>query len=165
MTIALELSVEAEGWNAVPDPEGLIRRAFGAAVGKAGLQLAPEAEVSVLLCDDATIQELNANWRGKNAPTNVLSFPAAVPGTLAERALLGDIAIAWETTAREASLEGKPVANHLTHLAIHGFLHLVGYDHETETDAEIMEGLETRILAGLGIPDPYAGELAEPATT
>lgn len=164
MTIALELSIEAQGWNEVPDAEALIQHALEAAERKAGLQLAPEAEVSVLLCDDATIQELNANWRGKNTPTNVLSFPAAVPGKLAERALLGDIAIAWETTAREASAEGKPVTNHLTHLAVHGFLHLVGFDHERAADAEIMEGLETNILAGLGIPDPYAGELAEPAT-
>lgn len=107
--------------------------------------------VSVLLTDDVTIQELNRTWRGKDTPTNVLSFPAkAGPGP----ALLGDIAIAYETSAQEAKAEGKPFATHLTHLAVHGFLHLLGYDHEAEAEAEAMEELEIAVLKRLGVPNP-----------
>jgi probable rRNA maturation factor len=118
--------------------------------------LAPEAELSILLCDDATIQPLNRDWRGFDKPTNVLSFPAFSPLPLAEKPLVGDLAVARETVEREAAHDGKTVPDHLTHLLIHGVLHLVGYDHETEAEAEAMEALETRILASLGIADPYA---------
>ncbi|KIZ39760.1 rRNA maturation RNase YbeY, partial [Rhodopseudomonas palustris] len=105
---------------------------------------------------------LNANWRGIDKPTNVLSFPALQPpgGIEPDDAprMLGDIAIAYETVRREADDEGKPFVNHLSHLAVHGFLHLVGYDHESEAEAEAMEDVERQILAGLGIPDPYADQ-------
>jgi probable rRNA maturation factor len=115
--------------------------------------------------NDSAIRTLNRDWRGKNAPTNVLSFP--IPGLpTAQRRdagkrknpppYIGDIVIAYETVAREAAAEGKPFGHHLAHLAIHGFLHLHGYDHENERDAQKMERLERRILARLAIPDPYA---------
>jgi probable rRNA maturation factor len=113
-----------------------------------------------MLTDDAGIRTLNANWRGIDKPTNVLSFPAlqptgpSLPGDPPR--MLGDIAIAYETTRREADDEGKAFDHHLSHLAIHGFLHLIGYDHETDEEAGEMESLEREILARLGIPDPYA---------
>jgi len=112
------------------------------------------AEPSVVLTNDDAIRKINAQWRQKDAPTNVLSFPAAhMPGV---PRMLGDIIIAYETTAREAKEEHKPFANHLSHLAVHGFLHLLGYDHESDAEAEDMERLERDILARLGVPDPYA---------
>jgi probable rRNA maturation factor len=122
------------------------------------------AELAIVLGNDSTIQALNRDWRGKNAPTNVLSFPAAPglalrsPGRGKSRApspYIGDIVIAYQTTAREAVAEGKPFDHHLAHLAVHGFLHLLGYDHENDRDAEKMESLERRILARLAVPDPY----------
>ena len=103
--------------------------------------------ISVLGCDDARIAVLNADFRGKPQPTNVLSWPSE------ER---GDIAIAWETCGREAAEQGIPLKDHVTHLVIHGILHLLGYDHVREADASLMEGLEVRILATMGISDPYA---------
>jgi probable rRNA maturation factor len=111
--------------------------------------------VTILLTDDAAIQDLNARFRNKNAPTNVLSFPA--PATAAPH--LGDIALAYGVCAREADAQGKPLAHHLMHLTAHGVLHLLGYDHESDADAERMEALEREILAGLGVPDPYAPTL------
>jgi probable rRNA maturation factor len=113
-------------------------------------------ELAVVLTDDAAIRALNRDWRSKDAATNVLSFPAkeARPDRRAPR-LLGDIVIAYETVAREAAAEGKPFMHHLAHLAVHGFLHLVGYDHEANEDADAMEGLEIAILARLEVPDPY----------
>jgi probable rRNA maturation factor len=113
-----------------------------------------------MLTDDAGIRTLNSNWRGIDKPTNVLSFPALQPtgagGPDDAPNMLGDIAIAFETTRKEADDEQKPFDHHLSHLAVHGFLHLIGYDHEKDDEAEAMEALETEILAQLGIPDPYA---------
>jgi probable rRNA maturation factor len=121
-----------------------------------------EAELAVMLTDDSGIRTLNSNWRGIDKPTNVLSFPALQPASGHEPddapRMLGDIAIAYETTRREADDEQKPFSHHLGHLAVHGFLHLVGYDHETDGEAEVMESLEREILATLGIPDPYADQ-------
>ena len=109
-----------------------------------------------MLTDDARVRELNREWRGQDKATNVLSFPAAQPpGETPQPLMLGDIAIAYETTRNEAEAEGKPFQNHLSHLAIHGFLHLLGYDHLDDDEAEEMEGLERDILATLGIADPY----------
>lgn len=156
MTLEVVLDVEAEGWAAVPDVEGLVDRAVDRARIRSGHPGDAEAEVSILLCDDATIQQLNRDWRGMDRPTNVLSFPAPAGGPPRGPHLLGDIAVAWETTQREAEAEGKAVADHLTHLVVHGFLHLIGYDHDVETEALQMEALETSILADVGIADPYA---------
>lgn len=119
-------------------------------------------ELSVVLADDETVQALNRDWRGKDAPTNVLSFAAlddeeapVVPGA---PLLLGDVILAWETVAAEAVAQHKPLADHLAHLVIHGVLHLIGFDHEEEEEAVEMEALETRLLATLGIADPYQDE-------
>lgn len=148
----IDILIEAEGWSGVENLEALIRRAVHAALAAEGRGPAP---LSLLLGDDAAIRTLNAAFRGKDKPTNVLSFPApAMPGD--PEPSLGDIALAFETCAREAEAEGKTLADHLAHLVIHGTLHLLGHDHETEAEAEVMEALETRVLAGLGIADPYA---------
>jgi len=108
--------------------------------------------VTILLTDDAAVRELNVNFRGKDAATNVLSFPAP---TNPENHL-GDVALAFGVCAREAAEQGKPLAHHLQHLTVHGVLHLLGYDHMRDDEAEAMEGLERAVLAGLGVPDPYA---------
>ena len=129
---------------------------LGEAALEAGIALANGAEVSFLLCDDARMRILNREWRGIDKPTNVLSFPAVEPAALAHAALLGDIAIAYETTAHEAATEDKRLCDHVAHLAAHGFLHLLGHDHIDPAEAGRMESLETRVLARLGIADPYA---------
>ncbi|TXJ23235.1 MAG: rRNA maturation RNase YbeY [Afipia sp.] len=156
---ATEVLVTADCWDSASGAETIIHRAIETAAAMVDADTA-DAEVAVMLTDDAGIRTLNKNWRGIDKPTNVLSFPALQP----ERAptdddaprMLGDIAIAYETTRHEADTEHKPFEHHLSHLAVHGFLHLIGYDHENDDDAEIMEGLERDILAQLGIPDPYA---------
>jgi probable rRNA maturation factor len=160
-TIALpitEVLVVADGWHTEPEAEAVIHRAIAAAAEIADADVG-EAELAVMLTDDAGIRTLNNNWRGIDKPTNVLSFPALQPtgsgGTDDAPRMLGDIAIAYETTRKEADDEQKPFDHHLSHLAVHGFLHLIGYDHEKDADAEAMEALEREILAQLGIPDPY----------
>jgi probable rRNA maturation factor len=110
--------------------------------------------------DDARVQALNKLWRGLDKPTNVLSFPAPDSPSGPAR-MLGDIAISYQTAAREAAAEGKTLADHIAHLSVHGFLHLLGYDHESDEDAEEMEGLERVILARIGISDPYVAHEAE----
>lgn len=110
---------------------------------------APKGQVAVVLMDDATIAEINHQFRSKNKPTNVLSFPSDEAGEL------GDILLAYETIAREAAEQGKSLKAHITHLLVHGTLHLLGYDHETDEDANIMESLEIAICSQLGIDNPY----------
>lgn len=154
-----EVLVVADCWRNEADAEAVIHRAIEIAAEIADADTG-EAELAVMLTDDAGIRTLNSNWRGIDKATNVLSFPALQPtgsGGLDDAPrMLGDIAIAYETTRKEASDEQKPFDHHLSHLAVHGFLHLIGYDHENDADAETMEALETQILAQLGIPDPYA---------
>ena len=153
--LTADILVTADCWQAEPEAEALVHRAIEAAARQASAS-AEGAEVAIVLTDDSGIRTLNRDWRGIDKPTNVLSFPAALaPGGGAQPRLLGDIAIAYEITRREAESEDKPFADHLSHLAVHGFLHLVGYDHENDADAEKMETLERIILAGLGVPDPY----------
>jgi probable rRNA maturation factor len=119
-----------------------------------------QGAVTVVVDDDARIRELNKVWRGFDKPTNVLSFPS--PDTQPGPArTLGDIAISYETAAREAAAEGKSFADHIAHLSVHGFLHLMGYDHESDEDAEDMERLERVILARIGVSDPYVAHEAE----
>jgi probable rRNA maturation factor len=159
-----EVLVVADCWRHEPDAEAVIQRAIAAAAETVGQDVG-EAELAVMLTDDAGIRTLNSNWRGIDKPTNVLSFPALQP-TGASREddaprMLGDIAIAYQTMRKEADDEQKPFDHHLSHLAVHGFLHLIGYDHETDDDAEAMETLEAEILAQLGIPNPYADGDAE----
>ena len=156
---ATEVLVVAECWRAEADAEAIIHRAIEAGAEMVDADTG-DAELAVMLTDDAGIRTLNNNWRGIDKPTNVLSFPALQPtgASTPDDAprMLGDIAIAYETLRREADDERKPFGHHLSHLAVHGFLHLVGYDHETDADAESMENLEREILTQLGIPDPYA---------
>ncbi len=145
----IEVEAESPDWTqALPDAEALCRRAAEAALAGA----ARGGDVVVLLTDDRAMAELNGQFRGKSEPTNVLSFPAAESA----RPHLGDVAVSYGVTAREAAQQGKSLADHLSHLVAHGVLHLVGYDHEDEAEAETMEALERRVLAGLGAPDPYA---------
>lgn len=113
-----------------------------------------EAELSVRVVDEAEGRELNRTWRGKDYATNVLSFPAELPAELG-LPLLGDLVLCAPVVAREAAEQGKPLEAHWAHLVVHGCLHLIGYDHEIDTDAEIMEALETEIMARLGYADPY----------
>lgn len=145
--IDVALIVEGEAWSALGDLDALSRTAFAAAAAEAPA----EGLVSLLLADDAELQQLNRDFRGKDKPTDVLSFPALEM----DRPLLGDIAVAHGTSARDAVLQGKSMADHLTHLLIHGYLHLLGHDHETPAEADAMEALEIRALARLGIANPY----------
>jgi probable rRNA maturation factor len=147
---AIDIVIESPFWRNEPNAAAVIRRAIGAAAEMAD-EISQPSELAVMLCDDDAMRELNSRWRGRAEPTNVLSFPAA-----GRTEALGDIAIAYETTAREAEAEGKPFADHLAHLAVHGFLHLLGYDHQSDTEAVAMERLEAAILARLGVADPYA---------
>ncbi len=151
--IDIEISTESELWSGLGEVAELARTAIAASLRGSRIALAPGAEVSILLCDDAFIRALNRQWRGTDAPTNVLSFPAPRGPTL------GDIAVAYETTAAEAEAEGKTVQDHLVHLLVHGFLHLVGHDHQSDAEAEDMERLERDILGALGIADPYGAPL------
>lgn len=148
----IAFAVESEGW-----PEGLEEIADSAvfeALAQSGARVNGVAELSILLTDDAEQQVLNREWRGMDKPTNVLSFPQIEPfGPL--EGLIGDIVLARETLEREAADLGKPFVEHFTHLVVHGFLHILGYDHIRDDEAAEMEGLETRILARLGIADPY----------
>ena len=150
-TLTLDVIVESPLWDRNPDAETVIRGALAAA---AKTTAQGNAEIAILLIDDSGIRELNRQWRNQDKPTNVLSFPAGTTGKA--NAHLGDIVIAYETLAREAEAEDKPFAHHLAHLAIHGYLHLLGYDHMTDAEAARMERLETALLDQLGIPDPYA---------
>jgi probable rRNA maturation factor len=154
-----DILITSDGWQHEPDCEAMVQRAIAAAAAAADAATGG-AEVAVMLTDDASIRTLNRDWRGIDKPTNVLSFPAPPEPARGDMEgaprMLGDIAIAYETTRREAETEHKPFAHHLSHLAVHGFLHLVGYDHEADDEAEAMEDLERKVLAQLGIPDPYA---------
>ncbi len=169
------VTIAAPAWQAVvDDPEQLCRQAVRATLGRAAPPAwRAAAEVSLLLCDDATMRALNARYRQRDRATNVLSFPAheldpdrPPPAPAPGPVLLGDIALAAETVAAEAAAEAKRPADHLSHLVVHGCLHLLGYDHQDAAGAARMEELERVILAGLGISDPYAcgpadGVLAE----
>ena len=160
--IDIDIDVVAEDprWEAA-DLDSLARRAVGAALAHLGV--GGPREVVVLGCDDARIAGLNEDFRGKARPTNVLSWPSAdrapAPGERPDApddVELGDIAIAWDTCAAEAQAAAIPLGRHVTHLLVHATLHLLGYDHETDADADLMERTETAILGTLGEPDPYA---------
>ncbi|MBR0557179.1 rRNA maturation RNase YbeY [Ciceribacter sp. L1K23] len=160
----LQIAVEDDGW-----PEEASLRALGERVLATALRYLVESErqplpkqppeLSLVFTDDASIREINSEWRGQDKPTNVLSFPAfpLQPGKM-PGPMLGDIVMARETLEREAAELEKTFDEHLSHLLVHGFLHLFGYDHMNDEEASVMEGLETRILAQLGLSDPYAGQ-------
>jgi probable rRNA maturation factor len=163
--VTVDLAVEDARWESLALNEVVDRAALAA------LEIAEIGgrafEISILACDDVRIAELNGSFRDKPKPTNVLSWPAehlapetpgarpAMPSLEEEPAFLGDIAIAFETTNREAEEAGLSMLDHVTHLLVHATLHLLGYDHETDADAELMENLEIKALAMMGIGNPY----------
>ena len=145
----IEIEVEAEAWaSALPSVEAVVETAAKAALGTVG------GDIVVLLTDDAAVRDLNARFRDKDRPTNVLSFPA--PDSAAPH--LGDLILAYGVCAAEAVEQGKSLSDHLSHLIIHGVLHLLGHDHEIDDEAEVMEAEERRLLASLGIADPYRAD-------
>ena len=148
----IEVEIEDEAWTAaLPLAATVVERAASAALGAA------QGDLVVLLTDDAAVQDLNARFRGKDRPTNVLSFPAAVSAA----PHLGDLVLAYGVCAAEAAAQGKSLADHLSHLTVHGVLHLLGRDHEAEAAAEAMEAEERAILASLGVADPYRTDAAD----
>jgi probable rRNA maturation factor len=151
----VDIVIESEEWDSRPELAVQIEKAIHAAVDASGVTTLATGEIAVLLTDDEGIAALNERWRGKAVPTNVLSWPATSPKLLALSPMIGDIAVAHETASREAGEEGKTFADHVLHLCVHGTLHLLGFDHETDEQAETMERLEQSILHGLGIADPY----------
>ncbi|MDX5361051.1 MAG: rRNA maturation RNase YbeY [Alphaproteobacteria bacterium] len=177
----VDIVIEDPAWTAAdvcPEAEALVAEAVARALAHVLGTAAGGAEVAVLLTCDADIAALNAEWRGKDGPTNVLSFPTlaapaaralaaggvldagALPHDLSEEAgfPLGDVILARETIVREAAVQGKDIARHVAHLCVHGTLHLLGYDHMADDEAREMEGLEIAILAAMGVPDPYGGD-------
>lgn len=163
--LACLVAVEHAPWlDALPEAEDLCRAAAAATVA-AALPSAPSAEIGVVLTDDATVRGLNRDWRGLDRPTNVLSFPGldlspgAAPPPSPGPLPLGDVVLAFETVRAEARGLGLPPADRLRHLVVHGVLHLLGHDHGGDAEAAVMEALEVRVLAGLGVADPYADAL------
>jgi probable rRNA maturation factor len=148
--LKIDMLVESDLWRRRAEAAAAARRAV---IKAANALSTPRSELAIVLTDDSTIRSLNREWRGVDAPTNVLSFPAGYSG--AAPAFIGDIVLAYETVAAEAQAERKPLAHHVAHLAVHGFLHLLGYDHVRKKDAETMEAVERDILRRLNIPDPY----------
>ena len=148
--LSIDVRVDSGRWRSIAAAEAIVRRAIRAA---AATLSTTRAELAIVLTDDSAIRMLNRDWRGIDAATNVLSFPTKDAG--GEPPLIGDIVLAYETIAREARAERKPFAHHLAHLAVHGYLHLLGYDHERDQDATAMERAEGEILRRLAIPDPY----------
>jgi probable rRNA maturation factor len=159
---AVDIVIKSPLWSSERGIKPVLRRAVAEAASAAS---AKDGELAIVLTDDAAIRTLNRHWRSKNKATNVLSFPAPtllLPPQAGESRgggptphYLGDIVIAYQTTAREAKAEHKPFKHHLAHLAVHGFLHLLGYDHEADAEAEAMEGLEIAVLARIRVPNPY----------
>jgi probable rRNA maturation factor len=164
--LTIDVIVQSALWKPHRGLKARLRRAIGRAASETACR---RGEVAVLLADDAAVRALNRDWRGRDKPTNVLSFPtrrdpsaAKPPGTRSPIRLLGDIVIAYETSAREATAAQIPLQNHAVHLAVHGFLHLMGHDHEAEAEADAMEALEAAILAQLDVPNPYPTRDAKP---
>lgn len=150
--LTADLRIADPRWESLGDVEALAARVLG----HAATAMEQGGEVSILMTNDAEMHALNKQWRGFDKPTDVLSFPSDGPGIPGEAPQLGDIAIGYETAFKDAESMGRPFEGHISHLLIHGFLHLLGYDHIESEDAKVMEPLEARILAGLGWPDPYA---------
>jgi len=148
---SVEIQVESPQWGAEPRAEETVRAAIAAV---ADMLSTAGGEVSIVLTGDSDMQELNRTWRGIDKPTNVLSFPAPSPRV---GDMLGDIVISYETLKRECGDEGRIFLHHLAHLAVHGFLHLIGYDHNTDAEADAMEALESKIMTRMQMPDPYLG--------
>lgn len=148
----IDIQVQSPLWDAEPAAERTVRDAIAAA---AEALSTADGEVSIVLTDDSAVRTLNRDWRGIDKPTNVLSFPASKVSGGAK--ILGDIVIAYETLSQECYDEDRIFLHHLAHLAVHGFLHLLGYDHQTDRQADEMEGLESKIMTRMKMPDPYLG--------
>jgi probable rRNA maturation factor len=176
--LALTILDRGGDWSRFAEREAAIRLAADALAAHPSCAGAHGAEACIVLADDALVQSLNSSYRGKDAPTNVLSFPFQEPpgaasadeddeddavaghaDDAAEPRQLGDVVLAAETVAREAAEHDIPPVHHLQHLVVHGLLHLMGFDHQTDAQAEVMEGLEVEILASLGVADPYTAPL------
>jgi probable rRNA maturation factor len=152
VSVTIEIAIESAAWEKLPGAEAMVRRAVEAALRDEHIR---DGEIGIVLADDARIRTLNKSFRATDKATNVLAFPA--PKLLGDGPRpLGDIVLAYETLVHEAEIEGKTAEHHLMHLAVHGTLHLLGFDHVDDADAEAMEARERAILAKLGIPDPYA---------
>lgn len=154
MTVSIE--VEDDAWLALAGLDEIARTAVAATLSSVGAD-PEESEIALLFTGDESIAEINSKWRGQGKPTNVLSFPAAsgIPVPKGEPRPLGDVVLAHGVIAREAEQQGKTLHHHTAHLIVHGVLHLLGFDHETDVEAQDMERLEASILEGLGISDPY----------
>ena len=158
--LKIDVLVDSEHWKNTAAAKAVVRRALKRAATTLSTKT---AELAIVLTDDAAMRRLNRNWRGVDAPTNVLSFAMKNPGDQLDQRLgshlvgnhLGDIVLAYETVKREAQREGKPFDHHLAHLVVHGFLHLLGYDHGNDAQARRMEATERAILRDLAVPDPY----------
>jgi probable rRNA maturation factor len=162
--LKIDVLVDSEHWKNAGTAKAVVRRALKQAATTLSTK---SAELAIVLTDDAAMRRLNRNWRGVDAPTNVLSFATKNPGNrhMRDRVSdeldkrlgkhLGDIVLAYETVKREARREGKPFDHHLAHLAVHGFLHLLGYDHASSAQARRMETIERAVLRDLAVPDPY----------
>jgi probable rRNA maturation factor len=159
MNLTCDILIDDPRWSDRLDPEALVNRAVAKTLDVTKAALNPHAEVSFSFSDDERIRELNSEWRKKDAPTNVLSFPASDGGDLEDALLLGDVILAYETIDREALDEGKDFAHHTAHMIVHGLLHLIGFDHESDAQAAEMENLESLILTDLGVPDPWADQI------
>lgn len=162
MAVKVDLRADCKAWkDALPDVRKIVEKAARAAwkTGNAGDYALPvkNAEVSVMLTNDDAVRALNREYRGVDRPTNVLSFAALddEDEPIVDPMLLGDIVVAFETTEREAAEQNKTLAEHFFHLIVHGVLHLIGYDHVEDADAEVMEALETKIMVENGMDDPY----------
>ena len=153
----LEIDADDEAWAMLPGAADLVEAAAAATFARLGLDMAGKS-LSIVLSDDESVAELNGRWRGKPAPTNVLSFPAdgSMPVPPGEPRPLGDIIMASGVVQAEPGDQGKQLQHHFSHLVVHAILHIMGYDHIDDEDARKMESIETEILASLGVADPYA---------
>jgi probable rRNA maturation factor len=149
----IEIQTQSQLWEAQPMAAQIVHDAIVATASELSTE---GGEVSIVLTDDSAIAKLNRDWRGIDKPTNVLSFPASDHKASEGTRLLGDIVIAYQTLERECGDENRAFLHHLAHLAVHGFLHLVGYDHQTNAQAEEMEAIESKIMLHMHMPDPYA---------
>ncbi len=154
----IDIKIDDVRWKRLPEVKAFIRNMLEMSQGEATTP--DNFELSIVLTSDAAVQELNRDYRGKDHPTNVLSFPGYEDASLlpGQPLALGDIILAYETLDNEAKAQGKTFRQHLAHLLIHGFLHLLGYTHETDSDAQLMESMETNIMKRAGFPDPYQQE-------
>lgn len=157
----IDISVDSGQWSAVENPETLVAAAVEAVLAELPGPDPGNVELSVALVSDDAIRTLNRDYRGRDKATNVLSFPCGEPAGPGLPRLLGDVVLAFETVSRESEMQGKPVEHRVSHLVVHGFLHLLGYDHESSGEAEAMEAIEIRALARLDIADPYL-DMTEP---